>query len=110
MLEFPKAGLRSIGFVTRELNHATLLCDRPSYVIFIPTTPNPTTGFLVATPKTDVTVLDITVEEGVKMLISGGLLIPGQLLSGPTDLRQLIDAGLAEGAGERPGISDRSDD
>jgi uncharacterized membrane protein len=102
LLEFPKAGLRSIGFVTREFGHATGLCDEPSYMIFVPTTPNPTSGFLVAAPKRDVTVLEITVEEGVKMLISGGLLIPSGLLSDPTDVRRLLDPSGPEDAPGQP--------
>ena len=81
LLEFPGRGLTSIGFVTRELSAPTQLCSEPAFVIFVPTTPNPTTGFLVTVPKRAVQVLDIEVEEGVKMLISGGLLIPRPLLS-----------------------------
>jgi uncharacterized membrane protein len=82
LLEFPCQGLTSIGFVTRELGYPTQLCPEPSYMVFVPTTPNPTTGFLVAVPKRSVTVLDVEVEEGVKMLISGGLLIPRAVLQG----------------------------
>lgn len=84
LLEFPGRGLTSIGFVTRELSFSTQLCPEPSFVVFVPTTPNPTTGFLVTVPKRSVTVLDIEVEEGVKMLISGGLLIPGAVLHSAT--------------------------
>ena len=109
MLEFPRAGIRSIGFVTREISHATELCSEPSYMIFVPTTPNPTSGFLVAAPKGDVTVLDITVEEGVKMLISGGLLIPEVLLSDPTDVRRMLESGGAEIPREILGSPDTSD-
>jgi uncharacterized membrane protein len=80
MLDFPRDGLRSIGFVTREFAGATAFCDEPSALVFVPTTPNPTTGFLVALPQRELEVLDITVEQGVKLLISGGLLTPAQLL------------------------------
>jgi uncharacterized membrane protein len=110
LLEFPKVGVKSIGFVTRELNRATQMCDEPCYMVFVPTTPNPTSGFLVATPKHSVTVLDISVEEGVKMLISGGLLIPNVLLSEPTDIRQMLDAGAGKGSPEPPGPSDATDE
>jgi uncharacterized membrane protein len=83
MLDFPRHGLRSIGFVTREFNAPTEFCDEPSALVFVPTTPNPTTGFLVALPQRELQVLDITVEQGVKLLISGGLLTPAQLLQPP---------------------------
>jgi uncharacterized membrane protein len=80
LLDFPRDGLRSIGFVTREFSSATAFCDEPSALVFVPTTPNPTTGFLVALPQRELEVLDISVEQGVKLLISGGLLTPAQLL------------------------------
>ncbi len=82
LLDFPRAGLRSVGFVTREFAGPTAFCDEPSALVFVPTTPNPTTGFLVALPNRELQVLDITVEEGVKLLISGGLLTPIQLREG----------------------------
>ncbi|MGY9055409.1 MAG: hypothetical protein ACKVGZ_07370 [Alphaproteobacteria bacterium] len=44
--------------------------------IFLPTTPNPTSGFLLFLPKRDVTLLNMTVEEGIKMVVSGGLVTP----------------------------------
>jgi uncharacterized membrane protein len=81
LLDFPRDGLRSVGFVTREFAGPTRFCDEPSALVFVPTTPNPTTGFLVALPQRELDVLDITVEQGVKLLISGGLLTPSQLLS-----------------------------
>jgi len=80
LLDFPRDGLRSVGFVTREFAGPTAFCDEPSALVFVPTTPNPTTGFLVALPQHELEVLDITVEQGVKLLISGGLLTPAQLL------------------------------
>jgi len=80
LLDFPREGLRSVGFVTREFAGPTVFCDEPSALVFVPTTPNPTTGFLVALPNSELEVLDITVEQGVKLLISGGLLTPKQLL------------------------------
>jgi len=80
LIEFPREGLRSIGFVTREFAGPTAFSEKPSALVFVPTTPNPTTGFLVALPQRELEVLDITVEQGVKLLISGGLLTPVQLL------------------------------
>ncbi len=82
LLDFPREGLRSVGFVTREFPDPTVFSDQPSALVFVPTTPNPTTGFLVALPQSELEVLDITVEQGVKLLISGGLLTPAQLLHG----------------------------
>ena len=91
LLDFPRAGLRSVGFVTREFAGATVFCDEPSALVFVPTTPNPTTGFLVALPQRELEVLDITVEQGVKLLISGGLLTPAQLRRPTTSVTRPAD-------------------
>lgn len=80
LLRFPHQGLRSIGFVTREFSKPSRFGDEACFLVFVPTTPNPTSGFLVAVAQHDATVLDIDVEEGVKLVISGGLLTPEQLI------------------------------
>ena len=91
LLEFPGPGLTSVGFVTSETGAPTLLYPEPAYLVFVPTTPNPTTGFLITVPKRSVKVLDIPVEDGVKMVMSGGLLVPRSLL-GPADASQPLPA------------------
>jgi uncharacterized membrane protein len=93
LLDFPRAGLKSVGFVTREFAQPTAFCDEPSALVFVPTTPNPTTGFLVALPQRELEGLDITVEEGVKLIISGGLLTPAPLLVGRADRAPATIAG-----------------
>jgi uncharacterized membrane protein len=74
--EFPKAGIRSIGFVT-----GSLVDDKGQdcFKIFIPTTPNPTTGFLIIVPCREVTVLRMAVDEAFRMIVSGGILSPERL-------------------------------
>jgi uncharacterized membrane protein len=61
-VEFPKAGVYSLGFLTNE------------NTIFIPTTPNPTSGFLITTNKYE--ILDMNVEEAIKYVVSIGTVIP----------------------------------
>ncbi|MCG6957652.1 MAG: DUF502 domain-containing protein [Gemmatimonadetes bacterium] len=72
-VEFPHPGMRAIGFVTSTLT-------RPDgsvwNTVFVPTTPNPTTGFLQVVPAADMVRTDYTVEEGVKMVMSLGVLVP----------------------------------
>lgn len=80
LLDFPRKGMRSVGFVTQELAQPTRFCAEPCALVFVPTTPNFTTGFLVAVAQRELDVLDISVEEAMKLLISGGLLIPKNLL------------------------------
>ncbi len=82
LLDFPRSGMRSMGFVTQEFGHPTRFCAEPCALVFVPTTPNFTTGFLVVVAQRELDVLDISVEQAVKLLISGGLLIPAKLLLG----------------------------
>jgi len=82
LLPFPNQNVRSLGFVTRDFRTATAFGDEPTALVFVPTTPNPTSGYLVVARQKDLNSLDITVEEGVKLVISGGLLTPTRLLSG----------------------------
>jgi uncharacterized membrane protein len=71
-----------LGFVTRDFQKATAFGDEPTALVFVPTTPNPTSGYLVVARQRDLSSLDISVEEGVKLVISGGLLTPTKLISG----------------------------
>lgn len=74
LLEYPRPGLWAIGFVTAELKGAPKNYLKGDYVsIFVPTTPNPTSGFLLFSKRKDLKILDMTPEEGAKMIISGGI-------------------------------------
>ena len=81
LLPFPNQNVRSLGFVTRDFRAATAFGDEPTALVFVPTTPNPTSGYLVVAKQKDLRSLDMTVEEGVKLVISGGLLTPTRLIS-----------------------------
>lgn len=77
LVEFPRAGAWSLGFITATTtgeiaNHAAA----PLVNVFVPTTPNPTSGYLLFVPKKDVIELQMTVEEGIKMIVSGGIVTP----------------------------------
>ena len=74
LLEYPRKGLHAIGFVTAELTGAPAEHLKKDYVcVFVPTTPNPTSGFLLFMKRSEITILDMTPEEGAKMIISGGM-------------------------------------
>jgi len=74
LLEYPRKGLWAIGFVTADLDGAPAKVLPKGHVcVFVPTTPNPTSGFLLFVPIKDITILDMTPEEGAKMIISGGM-------------------------------------
>ena len=76
LISFPSPDLKAFGFVTGEI---TLPDGTPCYKVFIPTTPNPTTGFLQLSPVASTPVLDLTPEEAIQLIMSGGLLAPAAL-------------------------------
>lgn len=77
MIQFPRHGLWSIGFLTnRSVGEPSDLLGRELWTVFVPTTPNPTSGFLVMVPREDVTELEMSVGDGMKMVISGGAVTP----------------------------------
>jgi uncharacterized membrane protein len=81
--------VHAIGFITGEtrgeLKHLT---SKHHFNVFVPTTPNPTSGFLIFADPGEVIELDMTIEEGVKYVVSGGIVNPEQA-------RELIeDAGV----------------
>jgi uncharacterized membrane protein len=77
IVEFPRKGVFSIGFITsHELEEAQAKTAQEVTCVFVPTTPNPTTGFLVLVPKDEVVNMDMTVDEAFKMLLTLGVVVP----------------------------------
>lgn len=77
MLEYPRKGIWILGLVSADLGGE--VADKlPEEMVnvFIPTTPNPTSGFLIFVPKKDVIEMDMSVEEAIKFIVSGGLVEP----------------------------------
>lgn len=73
LIEYPRKGIYSIGFFTQDTRgevQERLQTDVVS--VFLPTTPNPTSGFLLFVPKTEVVELDMSIEDALKLVISGG--------------------------------------
>lgn len=84
LVEYPKAGLFSIGFITSEQQEeASAKTGQRLVCVFVPTTPNPTSGFLVLAPEDKVMKLNMTVAEAIKYVISLGSLMPGQVATTP---------------------------
>lgn len=73
-VEFPRKGLYAIGFLTADKNTALkeILPDKDIVNVFVPTAPNPTSGFLLCIPKEDVYYLNMSVELAFKLIVSGG--------------------------------------
>jgi uncharacterized membrane protein len=80
MVEFPSAGMYSIGFLTNEQNGEVQQKTKEKVVcVFVPTTPNPTSGFLILVPEEKVTKLDMSVADGIKFIVSLGSISPDLL-------------------------------
>jgi uncharacterized membrane protein len=77
LIEYPKENLFALAFVTRTAQWPSV-ADRTKdlLLVFVPTTPNPTSGFLLLVPRTEAIDLPMSVEEGIRMVISGGILVP----------------------------------
>lgn len=96
MVEYPRKGVWSIVFVANE-KHTEINAKLdpegdPLVAVFMPCTPNPTTGFLMYVPKSEVVLLDMSIEDGAKLIVSAGLVVPeakasndskGKLVDGP---------------------------
>jgi uncharacterized membrane protein len=82
LVEYPRKGIWAIAFVTGAIgNEIQAQMSRPMLSIFIPTTPNPTTGWYAVVPEDDVVNLSISVEDAFKVIVSGGIVTPNTPLS-----------------------------
>ena len=100
LIQYPRKDAWAIGFIAGETEtHVQHETAREVVNVFLPTTPNPTSGFLLFVPREDVLALGMTVEEGIKMVVSGGIVTP-------PDRREAPDAGEDEGEGDAPKIAE----
>ncbi len=101
LVEYPRRGLWAIAFVSTETRGEILerVPDEGMMSVFLPTTPNPTSGFLLFVPKQDVVLLDMTVEEAAKLVISAGLVSPPTAEERAAQLKRL--PGRNGGSGQK---------
>ena len=77
LVEYPRRGAYVIGFITGESKGEVQdKTDKDMINVFIPTTPNPTSGFYILIPEDEVLMLNMTVEDAFKLIISGGIVSP----------------------------------
>lgn len=87
LVRFPHPGVYSIGFITsEELEEVQARTSEDVTCVLVPTTPNPTTGFLILVPKQDVIYLDMSVDEAVKFALTLGVVVP-KWKNRPPDVR-----------------------
>jgi uncharacterized membrane protein len=82
LIEYPRKGIFSVAFVTApvapELGKIVPQAEKEAFVsLFIPTTPNPTSGLMIIAPRADLTTLPISIAEAMKLIISAGAVYPG---------------------------------
>ena len=95
LVEYPSRGIWAVGFVTaRAKGEVQRLLGGSVTSIFIPATPNPTTGFLLFVPDKDVNPLEMTVEQGLKLVISGGIVVPPRGASAQ-EAKEILEAQAA---------------
>lgn len=84
LVEYPRKGVFAIGFLTSdskgEVQERT---ENEMCNVFLPTTPNPTSGFLLLIPKSEITPLEMTIEDALKLVISGGTVVPDTHVNDP---------------------------
>ena len=81
LVQYPRAGVWTVGFVTSEVRAEMPSGDGvvSAVMVFFPTTPNPTSGWLAIVPEGDLLEIDLSIEEGVKLIVSGGIVTPKAL-------------------------------
>ena len=90
LVEYPRAGCYALGFLTSEAaDEIGDAIEEDTVAVFLPTTPNPTSGYLMFFPRSQVRRLDMSVEDGFKLVISGGSVTP-----------EIVEARGTTGAGE----------
>jgi len=78
LAEYPRQGMFAVGFQTND-ERVTLPDGRKALLVFFPTTPNPTSGWLALIPEAEVTETSLTIEDGLKLIVSGGVIKPADI-------------------------------
>jgi uncharacterized membrane protein len=77
LVEFPRKGVWTLAFLTTKIQgEAQTKTGQPLWTVYVPTTPNPTGGYMIMLPASEVIELEMSVGDGMKMLISGGAFMP----------------------------------
>lgn len=96
LVEFPRRGTWSMGFLTNDaINLGPVRMVDDLVTVFVATTPNPTTGFLIAVKRSEVIELEISVEEAVKYVMSMGVIVPDGIFSRIKAMNHLADSAPA---------------
>jgi uncharacterized membrane protein len=92
LVEYPRKGIWAIAFISTSAKgeiESKIEVDDKKTAVFLPTTPNPTSGFLLFLPRSDIIELDMTVEDAAKLVISAGLVYPNGAKAMPTPIGEV---------------------
>lgn len=92
LVEYPRKGIWAIAFISTSAKgeiDKRVPVDEGKTAVFLPTTPNPTSGFLLFLPKSSIIELDMSVEDAAKLVISAGLVYPDSSLAQPTPIGEV---------------------
>jgi len=80
LVEYPRKGVYSLGFITNRADkNFEKRLNKNFYNVFIPSSPSPLTGFMIVVPEEEIIFLNISIEEAISLIVSGGLLNPQDL-------------------------------
>lgn len=88
LVQYPREGVYAIGFVASVAVPGWNGDGEPTVNVFMPTAPNPTSGYVILVPQRELLPLPITVEEGLKLVVSGGIIVPPAMQRGPARVPQ----------------------
>lgn len=114
LFEYPRRGSWAMGFITGTTEGEIQDSTEDDVVnVFLPTTPNPTSGYLLFLPRRELVVLSMTVEEGIKMIVSGGIVTPED--QRPAHEKGVVKVKASDGdnktiINDEPAASDEIDD
>lgn len=80
LIEYPRQGSYSVAFLTNNtIPFFSNILKKKCVNVFVPTTPNPTSGFLLVVPESDIIILDMSIEDGFKYVLSAGIVLPEEI-------------------------------
>jgi uncharacterized membrane protein len=90
LVEYPRRELWTLAFLTGDTAQGLIdITERDLASIYVPTTPNPTSGFFIMVPREDIVELDISVEVGLKLILSTGVVVPDELIQQALKQREM---------------------
>ncbi len=99
MIEYPRLGIWSLGFVSRDADSTfSKKAGRELVSVFLPTTPNPTSGYLLMVPEEDLIDTELSIEQAFKIIISAGMVLPHE---DPEEVLEMMSAQAGGPAAER---------